>query len=306
MAIKEKLLIVGCGFIGTHVAKKAIAENFEVSVISLNKKSPNQQIKNVEYLVVDVCNLNDLSTVIKDKLFDYVINLSGYISHVNFNQGGNKVFDVHFKASINLVECINHDNLKSFIQIGSSDEYGNNTAPQNEYQRERPISPYSLAKVSATHFFQMLHRTENFPVVILRPFLVYGENQGESRFIPQVIQSCLKNKVFPVSKGNQLRDFCFISDIVDAIFISLNCKKACGEVINVASGIPIDIRSVVENIQELTGFGKPEFGLVPFREGENMELYADISKAKKILNWSPKVELTKGLKRTIKSFQEAH
>ncbi len=53
----------------------------------------------MEYLVVNICDLKELSTAIKDKLFDYVINLSGYISHVNFNQGGNKVFDVHFEGS---------------------------------------------------------------------------------------------------------------------------------------------------------------------------------------------------------------
>jgi nucleoside-diphosphate-sugar epimerase len=305
MVTREKLLIVGCGFIGSHIAKEAIARNFEVSVISLNEKSTNEKINNVEYLVVNILDLKKLSTVISDILFDYVINLGGYINHSNYYQDGNKVFDVHFEGAKNIVNCINLTNLNSFIQIGSSDEYGGNAAPQNEFQRESPISPYSSAKVSATHFFQMMYRTEKFPVVILRPFLVYGEGQDESRFIPQIIKGCLDNKVFPVSSGIQLRDFCFIDDIVESIFISLRCKKAFGEVINVASGIPVDIKSVVEEIKKIIGLGKPQFGSIPYREGENMELYADISKANTILNWQPKISLNEGLRKTIESFKEA-
>lgn len=305
MLSKGKLLIVGCGFIGSHVAKEAVERNFEVTVISLKEKSADQKINNVEYIVTDICNIKELSAVLEDKLFDYVVNLSGYISHVNFNQGGNKVFNVHFEAAKNIVASINHNNLKTFIQIGSSDEYGDNAAPQNEYQREQPISPYSLAKVCATHFFQVLNRTENFPVVILRPFLVYGEGQDEKRFIPQIIQGCLENKTFPVSEGSQLRDFCYISDIVDAIFISLNCKKAFGEVINVASGMPVNISYVVKKIRKIIGLGYPKFGEVPYRDGENMALYADISKANNILNWEPKISLNEGLRITIESFKEA-
>ena len=305
MSTREKLLIIGGGFIGSHVAKEAVVRNFEVSVVSLNEKSLNQKINDVKYLVANITELSELSTAIKGKLFDHVINLGGYIDHLNYSQGGDKVFDVHFEGAKNIVKCVNHRNLKSFIQIGSSDEYGNNTAPQNERQRELPISPYSLAKVSATHFFQMLYRTEKFPVIILRPFLVYGAYQDGSRFIPQIIQGCLDNKVFSVSEGKQLRDFCFINDVVEAIFISLNCRKAFGEIINIASGIPVDIRSVVEEVQGIVGLGKPKFGSIPYRDGENMELYADISKAKNILNWAPKIGLNEGLRRTIESFQEA-
>ena len=70
-----------------------------------------------------------------------------------------------------------------FVQIGSSDEYGNIKAPQHEESREHPISPYSIGKLASTQFLQMLHRTEGFPAVILRPFLIYGPGQDNKRFI---------------------------------------------------------------------------------------------------------------------------
>ncbi len=302
--MKENLLIVGGGFIGSYMAKEAVSRDFRVSVISLNEKISNQKIKGVEYLVVNIILFDELTDILKGRSFHHVVNLAGYINHSNFSEGGDKVLDVHFEGTKNLARCLKHSNLKSFIQIGSSDEYGNNLAPQTETQRELPISPYSFAKVAATHFLQMLHRTENFPVVILRPFLTYGPGQDKNRFLPQVIQGCLINQEFPVSQGGQLRDFCYISDIIEAIFSSINNKEALGEIINIASGNPISIKRVVTLVQNIIGSGVPQFGLNPYRVDENMELYANTMKAKRILNWQSKVGLEEGLKNTINWYIE--
>jgi nucleoside-diphosphate-sugar epimerase len=299
--VKERLLIVGgSGFIGSYVAKEAVSRGFQVSIISRNDISINRKLDNIEYLSVDISKYDDLLEKLKDRSFHHVINLGGYVDHVNYFEGGDRVFDVHFNGARNLAHCVNKPSLKKFIQIGSSDEYGNNSAPQDESQRESPISPYSFAKTATTHFLQMLHRTEKFPVIILRLFLVYGPRQDNNRFIPQIIQGCLSKKKFPVSNGEQLRDFCFISDIVNAIFASIDSSEAHGEVINIASGEPVTIRDVIIKIQNIIGSGVPQFGDIEYRVGENMALYANIDKAKKILNWNSSTNLQKGIERTIK------
>jgi len=199
-----------------------------------------------------------------------------------------------------LVEFIPRETLKRFVQIGSSDEYGNAPSPQNEDLREHPISPYSLGKVASTHFLQMLHQTENFPAIVLRLFLTYGPGQDLARFLPQIIKGCLSAEEFPTSLGEQLRDFCYIDDTVSAIIKSLECEAAVGEVINIASGTPVTIRQVIEKVTELVGgSGTPNFGGIPYRVGENMSLFANVSKAKNILGWKPCTSLDKGIKRTI-------
>jgi nucleoside-diphosphate-sugar epimerase len=297
---KESLLIVGgTGFIGTHIAKEALVRGFQVSIISKNNKFLSDRFDDIEYLSVDVSLKEDLLNQLKDKTFHYVINLGGYIDHSNYSNGGDKVFDVHFNGTKNLVNCINKTGLKSFIQIGSSDEYGNNPAPQNENQRESPISPYSCAKTAATHFLQMLHSTEKFPVIILRPFLVYGPGQSDNRFIPQIIQGCFNDKKFPVSQGEQLRDFCFISDIVNVIFKAFDNDRAYGEVINIASGEPITIKDIIIKIQNIVGMGSPQFGKISYRKGENMNLFADTTKANNILSWVPRINIQNGVSKTI-------
>ena len=294
------LIVGGTGFIGSHIVKEALIRGLQVAVISKNHKPLSDRLKGVEYLCVDISQKDKLHNELKDKQFQYVVNLGGYVNHSNYSSGGDKVFDVHFNGAKNLINFLNKDVLKSFIQIGSSDEYGINSAPQNENQREAPISPYSFAKTATTQFLQMLYRTEQFPVVILRPFLVYGPGQGMDRFIPQVINGCIEGKEFPTSEGLQLRDFCFISDFVDSIFSSIGNTQAFGEVINIASGEPISIKEVVMKIQRIVDSGSPQFGNSSYRKGENMKLYANIKKAKTLLNWQPKISIKDGLKKTIK------
>ena len=298
----NKLLIVGgTGFIGLNLAKKALKYGYKITIISKKKPLLTNRLKKIEYIDVDIRNKKILFSKLKNKSFNYVVNLSGYVDHQEYFNGGNKVFDTHFNGTINLVNCLNKKSLLSFVQIGSSDEYGSNRAPQKENQRENPISSYSCAKVAATYFLQMLFKSYKFPVVILRLFLVYGIGQKTNRIIPQVIDACLKNKSFPTSGGSQLRDFCYIDDVVEAIIYTLNSKKGFGEVINIASGKPIQIKKVINSIVKTIKLGKANFGKIKYRNLENMKLYADISKAKKILRWKPTIGFNKGLELTINS-----
>jgi nucleoside-diphosphate-sugar epimerase len=145
----------------------------------------------------------------------------------------------------------------------------------------------------------MLHKTQGLPVVILRLFLVYGPGQNSNRFLPQIINGCISDLNFPASKGNQLRDFCYVDDISRGILLTLSSKKTEGEIINLASGIPISIREVIELVKKNVGKGRPEFGKIPYRVGENMNLYADIKKAKKILDWAPLISIEDGVRETI-------
>ena len=296
---ESQLLIVGgSGFIGSHILKKALIEGFKTTVISKNNQSSIGLVSDVCYICVDISDRQKLKVALKDKEFNYVINLGGYINHNSYFESG-EVFNVHFNGVKNLVDILEKKNLKSFIQIGSSDEYGNNSAPQFESQREMPISSYSCAKLLSTNFLQTLYKTDKFPSVVLRLFLVYGPGQSEDRFIPQIIKGCMSGINFPVSQGNQKRDFCFVDDVVSGIFASLDNKEALGEVINVASGSPIEIKDVIKKITSIIGSGSPKYGQIKFRASENINLFADISKAKKILKWKPKTSLDDGLSQTI-------
>jgi nucleoside-diphosphate-sugar epimerase len=297
------LVVGGTGFIGHHLLKSAINKVCMLTSVSLNPPSEERLVEGVRYIHVDTANKYYLQQQLKDD-YDYVVNLGGYINHKLFKDSGRELIETHFNALQNLVEILPRRRLKRFIQIGSSDEYGNAKAPQHEDQREQAISPYSLAKVASTHFLQMLHRTENFPAVILRLFLTYGPGQDSARFLPQIIRGCLNNETFQTSAGEQLRDFCYVDDTVRAILHALTHPEVDGNVFNVASGEGVAIRTMINKVCQLTGTGEPLFGEVPYRTGENMALYGDLSKTKSMLSWEPLIPLDDGLKYTIDFFKQ--
>lgn len=296
---RSRLLVVGGnGFIGRHVVAHAVKLGWDVTSLGLSG-AHGETLRGVTYLAADITDAAALGRVLTRCRFEFVVNCGGYIDHTLFFGGGRKILDAHFSGVVNVVELLDRDVLKGFVNIGSSDEYGSTLAPQLETQRELPISPYSLGKVASTHLLQMLWRTENFPATTLRLFLTYGPGQGASRFLPQIIRGCLQGAVFPASAGGQVRDFCYVDDTVEAIFAALRTPEARGEVINIGSGQPVSIREMIEQVRSTIGSGNPEYGRIPYRAGENMALYPDISKAEKLLGWVPRTGLRAGLEKTI-------
>ena len=301
--MKSKLLVLGgSGFIGSHVAQRAINKGYETYVICRKLPKQKEIIKGVKYIQLDISNKNDLKIISKIS-FNYIVNLSGYIDHSSFFEAGKDLINLHFYSLVNLISTIRKDNLIRFVQIGSSDEYGDNIAPQHESQVEKPFTPYSFAKTASTNFIKFLFKTENFPGTILRPFLIYGPGQKKDRLIPYVISKSLKNEIFEVSSGKQIRDFLHIDDAVDAIFLSLKEDAVNGKIINLGSGHPRSVKSVIQFIVKEIGFGSPLYSDFKIRKGENLELYPNLELAKKILNWESKITFELGLKNLINHYK---
>lgn len=301
MTTSRMLVVGGTGFIGHALCQIAQARGHTVTSLSMH--APAGGIEGVSYLAANLSDRESVKGLLAGKQFEYLVNCGGYVDHRSYFSGGRDLIAAHFEGVQNLLDAVDLSCLKRFVQIGSGDEYGAAAAPQSEATREAPISPYSLAKVAATHFLQMLWRTDRFPAVTLRIFLAYGPGQDAKRFLPQVIRGCLQNRCFPVSEGGQLRDFCYIDDVVEGILRALHAPEACGQVINLASGIPVTIRSMIEQVCTLVGQGQPDFGKISYRQGENMALWADTHLAHELLGWVPQVSLEEGLAKTIEYYR---
>ena len=140
---------------------------------------------------------------------------------------------------------------------------------------------------------------KNFPVTILRFYLVYGPYQDTNRFISQLICSSLKKEEFATTYGNQCRDFLYISDAISAILKALLCKKNIkGEIFNIGFGKCIKLKKVMGIVKKEVKFLKPNFGKISLRKDEFIKSYPSIKKAKKILGWYPKISLNNGIRKT--------
>ena len=299
MNLKNNILIVGgTGFIGYHLAKRSLKKGWTVTSISSKAPKKKRYLPKVKYLLCDITKKKALRRNIQ-KQFKYVVNLGGYVDHSNKE----KTFQSHYTGCKNLTEIFLKKTPKAFVQIGSSIEYGNAKSPQKENFRCNPKSVYGKAKLLASKHLLNLFKKQEFPSTVLRLYQAYGPRQDLNRFIPIIISGCIKNKQFPCSKGNQLRDFLYVDDVVNAILKSLTNKNARGQIINIGSGKPRKIKNIIDYIKKTSKGGYPQFGRVKLRKDEILEVYPDIKKAKNKINWSPRISFKKGLKITINSYK---
>jgi len=298
--LKKKILIVGgTGFVGYHLAKEAVKKGFEVSSLSKNNPVKKRYLKKVKYIIADIANKKSINKIIRDD-FQYVVNLAGYVDHTDEI----KTYRSHYLGCKNISNYFLKKNIKLFVQVGSSMEYGLSKSPQKEDFKCKPKSIYGKAKFLATKYLLNLYKKKKFPVTIVRLYQVYGPYQDLNRFMPVVINSCKKNKDFPCSHGRQYRDFLYIDDLIDAIFLILRNPKATGEIFNIGSGKPLKIRNIIKKILSYYRSGKPQFGAIKLRKEEQMKIYPDIFKARITLNWKPKINFLDGLKKTIKYYND--
>lgn len=300
--MKKKILIVGgTGFIGTHLLTKLKKEKFDITILfSKNKKKINKSVKKI---ICDISNKKILSKKLKNKNFDYIINLAGYVDH----KKKIKTLKTHFNGCKNLIDIFKKKKIIKFIQIGSSVEYGKIKAPQTEDKKtdEKKLnSAYGLAKLRSTNYLINLKKKFDFPFTVVRFFLVYGPGQLENRLVPHVIKNCLLNKKFKTSSGTQIRDFLYIDDAINALFLILNNKKSNSHILNICSNEPIKIKDVIELIVKKIKKGKPNYDEIKLRPDEPEQLYSSYSKAKKILQWKPKIKINQGLSKTIKYYEQ--
>jgi len=296
---KNILIVGGTGFIGYHLAKTSLKRGWLVTSISTKKPPKKRYISKVKYILCDVNNKKSLKKNIS-KYFEYVVNLSGYVDHSNKK----KTFNSHYIGCKNLAEIFLKKKPKAFIQMGSSIEYGNLKSPQKENGECKPKSIYGKAKLLASKHLINLYKKKNFPATILRLYLAYGPKQDFNRFLPIIISGCLMNKKFPCSEGKQIRDFIHVKDVVDIIIKSLTNKKARGQIINVGSGKPQKLKNIIERIRKISNGGYPQFGKIKLRKDEILKIYPNIKKAKTLIKWKPKIEFEKGLKDTIKFYNQ--
>ena len=299
---KKKILIVGgTGFIGYHLAKKSLKKGWKVTSISSNPPKKIRYLSKVKYIRCDITNKKLLEKNIR-KPFDYVVNLGGYVDHSNKK----KTYKSHYEGCKNLTKVFLKKPPLSFIQIGSSLEYGVSRSPQKENIKcnLRSIkSVYGKAKLLSTLHMVNLFKKKKFPTTVLRLYQVYGPKQDTNRFLPITITGCLKNKKFPCSECNQLRDFTYVDDAVEAMIKSLTSKNARGQIINIGTGKPRIIKNVIEKVRKISKGGYPQYGMFKPRKFEIPKLYPAIEKAKNKISWKPKTLFEKGLKKTIRSYK---
>ena len=298
--MKDIIIFGGTGFIGHSICKRAIKKKYKEISVSKNPPLRIKRIKNVKYINFDITKKKNFKKISNN--FDIVINASGYGAHFK-GKKGLKLYKEHLNGLKNIVEHFKKKKIDKFIQIGTSFEYKKNSLSINENWKTEPISSYGKAKLKISKYLLKLNKIENYPVTIFRVFQVYGPNQDVNRIIPYLIIGLKNNKSVQLTSGNQYRDFCYIDDILNAIFASIKNKKSNGNIFNLGTGKRISIKELAKKIYKKIKKGKLKLNEKKLHYGEYPIMIPNISKARKILKWMPKISLDKGLLKTIKTIK---
>lgn len=300
----ERVLVTGAsGFIGSHLTRRLANEGAEVhGLIRSNSRiwRIEEVLNKIDIHRIDVRDFDSLKKLIAEVEPQRIFHLAACVNASRSLDLLEEMSDINIKGTLNLLRALDKVDYYSFINTGSSEEYGDNVTPFREDQPMNPVSPYSASKASTTLFCQMLYKTMGLPITTVRPFLTYGPMQEANMLIPSVIKSTINGVPFDMTKGEQTRDFNYVDDIVGGFIKASISPKAKGEIINIGNGREHKIIDVVQLILKLMNSPvEPKIGALPYRPGEAWHFFCDNSKARKIIDWKPKIDINEGLKRTI-------
>ena len=299
----ERILVTGgSGFLGKYVLKRLIADGVEPIVLTRKIKTELTAEYKEKIIPVEI-DLNDkraLKKVFENYQPHKVIHLAG--SSGKHKDREENLEKINYEATARLLEIAGECKVKRIIITGTADEYGFQTPPQMETMTAKPVSEYAVSKNKAVNHALFLFQERNLPIVILRPFTIYGVGQPSEMFIPQAVECALKNIPFAMSNGVQMRDLVFVEDFADAMMKALAVEKVEGEIFNVGSGTAIALRDLALKIWDITGADIKllKIGARPTKENELHDTLADISKIKAVLGWESKISIDEGLKIIVK------
>lgn len=303
------LLAGGAGFLGSHFCDFLIEKGHKVFCIDnfiTGKKENIKHLlknKNFKFKKIDISK----KFSIKEK-FDAVINFASIASPVFYYKYKIETLLVGSYGTYNLLELARKNKAK-FLVASTSEVYGDPAInPQNEtyWGNVNPIgkrSMYDESKRFSEALVMNYHRVYGIDTKIVRIFNTYGPrmNANDGRVVPQFINQALKDKSVTVfGKGTQTRSLCYVSDLISGIYKLLMSKEHTP--VNIGNPVEMTVKEIAQTIINLTG-SKSKIIYKPLPEDDPKKRRPDISKAKKILKWQPKVDLKKGLLETIEYFK---
>jgi nucleoside-diphosphate-sugar epimerase len=307
--MKDKRILVtgGSGFIGSHLIKRLVQMDTEVYVLTRSRSIiDNTRLRDVwkslKIVNADIRNFDSLSLLRKVEP-EIIFHLAAYHHVGDSFTHFSEALDTNCLGTANLLEAL--DDYEHFIYTSTSEVYGfQSSVPFKEEMTPHPISPYAVGKYSGELYCLMKYQM-GYPITVLRPFNAYGPYQSVEAIIPEIMLDCLLERPIKVTEGKQTREFNYIDDLIDGFILAAQAKVAVGEIINLGNGQETSIRDLILKIIKLTNSkSKALFGALPYRPTEIWRMFCDNTKAKKILNWSPKIGLDEGLSKTIRWFQD--
>jgi UDP-glucose 4-epimerase len=319
-----KIIVTGgTGFIGRHLVKKLL--NYTSCSVVIISNTPNAKGKNDKYIDsqgkkpitfyrADIRNKGKISSIFRDERAEACIHLAAKISVADSLRNPEETMDINVNGTLNVLDACHNSGVNNFVFTSSAAVYGDvRELPISEDQALRPLSPYGTSKLLAEQYissFGRLKKIEN--TMSLRIFNVYGLGQtSESDVISKFARSLSKN-LPPIiyGDGTHTRDFISVHDVTEAMFAAVRAMEAgrdfnkmfdSSTVFNLGTGKPVSIGQLARKMIDMFGLDLEPVYKPLTDSGVILHSYADITKAKELLNFVPKVGIDDGLREIVKT-----
>mgnify|MGYP003580655228 FL=1 len=307
----RKLYLVtgGAGFIGSHIVRRLVGEGELVRVVDNLSTGQSMRLKtvrgSVEFVEGDLADERVSDEVVRD--VEYVLHQAAVPSVQRSVCDPIATNRANVTATLNLLESCRKAGVRRLIYAASSSAYGDTEVlPKAEEMSPNPLSPYALQKLVGERYCKLYYDLYGLETVSLRYFNVFGADQDPhseySAVIPKFITKLLAKEPLTIyGDGEQSRDFTYVDNVVEANLLALRAIDAVGHVCNIGCGARITLNELTMLLEEILGT-KANVNYTDPRAGDVRHSLADITKARHLLGYEPKVMVQEGLRRTVQAF----
>ncbi len=311
------LVTGGAGFIGSHLMDRLAKEgrdavcldNFDDFYAPATKRDNIREAASRDHIDVVEGDIRDAELcrrVFEQYDVRRVVHLAARAGVRPSIEDPSIYEDVNCGGTMNLLNEAARADVRSFVFGSSSSVYGGNTEiPFSEEQSVgKPISPYAATKRAGELFCHTFHHLYDIPIVCLRFFTVYGPRQRPDLAIYKFTDLIHRGEPIPLyGDGTSRRDYTYCADVVDGIMAALDCQLDY-EIINIGNSRPVQLTELVRLIEEAMG-AKAEKKWLPEQPGDMPVTYADISRAKKMLDYDPQYPIERGIEDFVQWYQNS-
>ncbi len=305
------LVTGGAGFIGSNICKELVKQDCSVRVVDnlLTGKKSNLEgiIDKIEFIQADIGDPDVARDAVKD--VDCILHQAALPSVPRSLEDPLATHQHCLNATFTLLLAARDAKIKRFVYAASSSAYGDTpTLPKVESMPVNPLSPYAASKLAGEQYCSVFANVFDMQTVSLRYFNVFGPHQDPASqyaaAVPAFATSILKDERPTVfGNGRQSRDFTYIDNVVHANLLAARTPETAGQSLNIACGQAVTVNEMIEVINHVLGKNiKPIYA--DRRPGDVMHSLADISLAKAVIGYKPKVDFKKGLERAINWYKD--
>lgn len=307
MATKRVIVTGAAGFVGANLAQRLVQDGHETHLIARDDADLWRLTEILGHAQIHSVALEDAESVRRAVAAvrpDWVFHVAAHGGY-SWQSDARRMIDSNVLGTMNLLRACHESGFESFVNTGSSSEYGFKNHPPAEDELLEPNSDYAVTKACATMFCRYAAVARMERVATLRLYSVYGPLEEPRRLIPTLIVRGLVGELPPLADPIVARDYVFVDDVVDAYLLAASrAGDEPGAVYNVGSGVQTSLREIVEVARRALRIPmEPQWSTMPNRMWDTSVWVADNRKTRSQLGWQPRSSLVEGFEKLIEWFR---